>query len=76
MLKEPVRLYALALALAQAILGVLLAVWADSELLAALGVLLGVLTQAAAEIPRAKVAPKANVAAADPVAAAKLWPAK
>jgi hypothetical protein len=72
MLKEPVRVYALAISLAQAIIGVLLAFWADSELLAALGVLMGVLTQALAEVPRAKVTPMAKLREVDPAAALKV----
>jgi hypothetical protein len=72
MLKEPVRVYALAIALAQAIIGVLLAFWADSELLGALGVLMGVLTQALAEVPRAKVTPMAKLREVDPAAANRI----
>jgi hypothetical protein len=71
-LEQPVRIYAFAIALAQAIIGVLLAFWADSELLAALGVLMGVLTQALAEIPRAKVTPMAKLRRLDPAAASKV----
>lgn len=57
MSREPVRLFAFAIALAQAIVGVLVAFWADSELIGALGIVMGVLTQVAAEIPRSKVTP-------------------
>ena len=69
MSKNPVRLYAFALALAQAIIGVLLAFWADSQLLAALGVLMGVLTQAAGEIPRSQVTPMNTVRDVSPAVA-------